>query len=132
MKSSLQVQMHAVAFLYDHLSEFPMWIRRLTPGQLEHIARLMMAWLGTRAESQEIVPLKELEKREIIRAISACHGDIQKAARALGIGRTTLYRKMKGWGCSLQNRVTIHQASVLAQITSRDTQPDRQPLYDGK
>ena len=128
MKSSLNVQMHAIAFLYGHLGEFPVWIRRLKPGQLEHIAQVMMTWLGTRAQTEEIVPLEELEKREIIRAMTVYQGDMLKAARALGIGRTTLYRRMKEWGYSLENQATFHQASALAEITSANTEPDRQGL----
>lgn len=70
MKSPSNVQMHAVAFLYDHLSDFPTWIRKLTPAQLESIAKLMLAWHATMAESTEILPLEETEKREMTRAIT--------------------------------------------------------------
>ena len=117
MGSSINVELHAVAFLYDHLSDFPLWIRKLTPGQLEHIAKVMTAWHGTVAASTEIVPLNEVEKRCIARAISLCQGDIARAALGLGIGKTTLYRKLKEWGYSVENRLLIHQASALAGET---------------
>ena len=45
-----------------------------------------------------IVPLLELEKRAIIQAIEQLHGDKLEAARRLGIGKTTLYRKLKEYG----------------------------------
>jgi DNA-binding NtrC family response regulator len=48
-------------------------------------------------EPEEIVPLKEVERRAILRAYSAL-GDKDEAARRLGIGRTTLYRKLKEYG----------------------------------
>jgi hypothetical protein len=131
MKSPVDVHMHAVAFLYDHLGEFPVWIRRLTPGQLEHIARIMLAWLGTKRESQEIVPLEEVEKREIIRAISLCGGDILKAAEALRVGKSTLYRKVSAWGYSIENRVLIHQASILAEVPSGKPELHRHNLIAG-
>ena len=48
--------------------------------------------------SNSIVPLSELEKRAIIQAIQQVHGDKLEAARRLGIGKTTLYRKLKEYG----------------------------------
>jgi DNA-binding NtrC family response regulator len=41
------------------------------------------------------VPLQELEKRAIQHAIQHTRGDCTVAAQMLGIGRTTLYRKLK-------------------------------------
>ncbi|HEB51839.1 MAG TPA: sigma-54-dependent Fis family transcriptional regulator, partial [bacterium] len=48
--------------------------------------------------SGEILPLKEVERRAIAAALSACGGDKAKAARALGISRTALYDKLKRHG----------------------------------
>jgi DNA-binding NtrC family response regulator len=45
-----------------------------------------------------VISLPESERRTIGRALSATHGERGKAARMLGIGRTTLYRKMKQYG----------------------------------
>jgi DNA-binding NtrC family response regulator len=42
-----------------------------------------------------VVPLAELEKQAIIRALEYTKGDRMSAANLLGIGRTTLYRKLK-------------------------------------
>jgi two-component system response regulator HydG len=42
-----------------------------------------------------IVPIAELEKRAILSAIEESGGDKLLAARLLGIGKTTLYRKLK-------------------------------------
>ncbi len=42
-----------------------------------------------------IMPLADLERREILRALEYTKGDRETAARLLGIGRTTLYRKLK-------------------------------------
>jgi DNA-binding NtrC family response regulator len=47
---------------------------------------------------EPIVPLPELERREILRAIQYTKGDRTVAATLLGIGRTTLYRKLKEYG----------------------------------
>lgn len=45
--------------------------------------------------SDEIMPLEEMERRTIFRALRTTDGDKLSAARLLGIGKTTLYRKLK-------------------------------------
>jgi DNA-binding NtrC family response regulator len=45
-----------------------------------------------------VVPLTEIEKRAILQAIEITKGDRSLAADLLGIGRTTLYRKLKSYG----------------------------------
>lgn len=45
-----------------------------------------------------IIPIAELEKRAIFDAIRESGGDKLLAARLLGIGKTTLYRKLKEYG----------------------------------
>ena len=45
--------------------------------------------------SDELMPLEELERRAIFRALRETAGDKLAAARLLGIGKTTLYRKLK-------------------------------------
>ena len=47
--------------------------------------------------ASEIIPLAEVERRHILRAIEHTRGDVQTAALLLGIGRTTLYRKLKAY-----------------------------------
>ena len=42
-----------------------------------------------------IIPLTEMEKRAILDALAYTKGDRVTAAFLLGIGRTTLYRKLK-------------------------------------
>jgi DNA-binding NtrC family response regulator len=46
-------------------------------------------------QSGELVPLEEMERRAILRALREAGGDKLAAARLLGIGKTTLYRKLK-------------------------------------
>lgn len=43
----------------------------------------------------EVMPLEEMERRAILRALRESGGDKLAAARLLGIGKTTLYRKLK-------------------------------------
>ena len=45
-----------------------------------------------------IVPMAEMEKQTIMNALAHLNGDKILAARRLGIGKTTLYRKLKEYG----------------------------------
>jgi DNA-binding NtrC family response regulator len=53
---------------------------------------------GSRLEDDfpedEVVPLRELERRAIQHALKVTQGSVSKAAKMLGIGRATLYRRI--------------------------------------
>ena len=51
--------------------------------------------IGFEVPNRAIVPLGELEKQTILSALVQVNGDKMLAARLLGIGKTTLYRKLK-------------------------------------
>lgn len=51
-----------------------------------------------RAGGTEIVSLSEMERQAITAALNRFDGNIQKAAARLGIGRNTLYRKIREYG----------------------------------
>ena len=51
--------------------------------------------------SRGIVPMAELEKQTILAALSQVNGDKMQAARLLGIGKTTLYRKLKEYAAQV-------------------------------
>lgn len=53
----------------------------------------------------EIIPLEELKKNAYINAIKACDGNVVSAAKKLGIGFNTLYRKVKEYDIKIQNPV---------------------------
>jgi DNA-binding NtrC family response regulator len=74
----------------------------LSSGPLLHVADLPSAMqnaghTATRNASAAptILPLAELEREAILVAIQQLNGDKLQAARMLGIGKTTLYRKLK-------------------------------------
>jgi two-component system response regulator HydG len=46
-------------------------------------------------QNDEVLPLEKLERRAILRVLQEAGGDKLAAARLLGIGKTTLYRKLK-------------------------------------
>ncbi len=54
---------------------------------------------GTEAEA--VTPLDQVEKQAILHAIDVLKGDKLQAARRLGIGKTTLYRKLKEYGSAV-------------------------------
>ena len=49
-------------------------------------------------DSNELTTIEEMERRFILRALRETNGDKLAAARLLGIGKTTLYRKLKQYG----------------------------------
>ncbi|MGD0212391.1 MAG: sigma-54 dependent transcriptional regulator [Terriglobales bacterium] len=51
--------------------------------------------MATSLPNNGIVPMAELEKQTILNALAQVNGDKMLAARLLGIGKTTLYRKLK-------------------------------------
>ena len=55
-------------------------------------------------QNDELLPLDELERRAILRALKESGGDKLAAARLLGIGKTTLYRKLKQYESQTQLR----------------------------
>lgn len=73
--------MNGNVLLYRHL---PAYLKVLSPS-------------GP-AEDQGIVPLSVVEKKAIEHALGCCQGNVSQVARALGIGRNTLYYKMKKYG----------------------------------
>ncbi len=50
----------------------------------------------------EIIPLAEVEKNTILGALERLNGDKMATARRLGIGKTTLYRKLREYGIADQ------------------------------
>jgi len=53
---------------------------------------------GSVRVQRKIMPMAELEKQTIMSALAQLNGDKLLAARLLGIGKTTLYRKLKEYG----------------------------------
>ena len=60
------------------------------------MARGVRGWAG--AGEGGIVSIAEMEKHAILGTIRQLKGDKLMAAKLLGIGKTTLYRKLKEYG----------------------------------
>jgi DNA-binding NtrC family response regulator len=54
-----------------------------------------------RSDPNEVVPLRELERRAIVHALSVTKGSVERAARLLGMGRATLYRRLGNEGLAV-------------------------------
>ena len=50
--------------------------------------------------TDNVVPITELERQAIVKTLRQLNGDKLLAAKLLGIGKTTLYRKLKEYGLS--------------------------------
>ncbi len=76
----------------------------LISGNLIHAADLPSSITGAperniaRVPEHRIVPIADLEKQTILTTIAQLNGDKLLAAKLLGIGKTTLYRKLKEYG----------------------------------
>jgi DNA-binding NtrC family response regulator len=71
----------------------------LSSGPILHVgdlpSNLQHGTAENMPQSGELLPLEEMERRAILRALREAGGDKLAAARLLGIGKTTLYRKLK-------------------------------------
>jgi two-component system response regulator HydG len=73
----------------------------LSSGPCIHVADLPTSIQNAQLQppgpvaGNRVIPIAELEKQAILGTIDQLHGDKLMAARLLGIGKTTLYRKLK-------------------------------------
>ena len=66
--------------------------------QVKDLPSNLLHQAGGGAQTQEIATLKEQERRAIVQALETTHGDRLRAAQLLGIGKTTIYRKLREYG----------------------------------
>jgi DNA-binding NtrC family response regulator len=86
-----------LADLPPHLQNHELELRRHAAAQAH---RTTEAVLQSGGAGPRVMPLAELEKQAILNTIKQLKGDKLLAARLLGIGKTTLYRKLKEYGMS--------------------------------
>ena len=61
----------------------------------EHLQRRSTRWRSAEGEDWSPLSLEDMRKRHIQRVLEMCQGNRLRAARALGIGRTSLYRHLR-------------------------------------
>ncbi len=84
-----------------HIADFPTQMGNFHFHSQQQFVESSNRGLMDRAASAElpaVQPIAELEKQAILNTISQLNGDKLMAARLLGIGKTTLYRKLKEYG----------------------------------
>jgi len=67
----------------------------IRPGDLPEVVRNGRVLSGRHPTAQPVLSVDEAERDAILRAGWACRGRVTEMARLLGIGRSTLWRKMK-------------------------------------
>ncbi|MBI1358284.1 MAG: AAA domain-containing protein [Acidobacteria bacterium] len=80
---------------------------------------LLRAAEGRSRSVEPVLPLAELERRHILRVMELTKGDVTSAAHMLGVGRTTLYRRLKDYRCGVianhsDQQDTPPEASMLS------------------
>jgi len=63
--------------------------------QVKDLPTNLLHHVSADGEGHGIEPLQEQERRAILQALEATHGDRVRAAKLLRIGKTTIYRKIK-------------------------------------
>ncbi|HLI29631.1 MAG TPA: helix-turn-helix domain-containing protein, partial [Terriglobia bacterium] len=63
--------------------------------QTKDLPPSLLGNLKAKAEPNDPHTLEDLERRAILNALDTAGGDRQRAAKLLGIGKTTIYRKLK-------------------------------------
>lgn len=72
----------------------------IRPGDLPEMVRNGRVLTGRHPLAQPVISVDEAEREAILRAGWACSGRVTEMSRLLGIGRSTLWRKMKQLGIS--------------------------------
>jgi two-component system response regulator HydG len=89
LRESVERASEVASGLILEAEDFPSHLQRSEPG----LAARRISGLGP-----SIVPLAEVERQTILNALERLNGNKLMTARALGIGKTTLYRKLKEYG----------------------------------
>ena len=79
-----------------HMADLPTQLQDFRAHAAEQAQPTIQASQG----AMPIVSIADMEKRAILETIRQVNGDKLMAARLLGIGKTTLYRKLKEYGIS--------------------------------
>lgn len=72
-----------------------------TGGTIEpqHLATTVQLEAAPRIAANTSLKLEEIERQTVLRVLNETNGDKQAASKILGIGKTTLYRKLHAYGC---------------------------------
>ncbi len=65
------------------------------PGEAAIMVRRALEWAGRSVPEESLASLDEAERLHVLRVLRACKFNQARTAKALGIGRNTLWRKLK-------------------------------------
>jgi DNA-binding NtrC family response regulator len=71
------------------------------PFEMSTLERAFETAFAAEIQPSPVVPIVDLERKAIENAVIQVHGDKVLAAQLLGIGKTTLYRKLRGYELSV-------------------------------
>ncbi len=74
----------------------------IVPDHLPRALREGRRWVVREGDVKPVLTLAEAEREAILRALQACRGRVKCMAAALGISRTTLWRRLKALGIDVQ------------------------------
>lgn len=105
-KNGISVSDQALNYLYEY--DWPGNIRELqhaieravimTDNDILQPDDFILSGSGRSIHKSETLNLDEIEKTTIEQALNQFNGNVSKAAKELGLGRTTMYRKMDKYG----------------------------------
>jgi two-component system response regulator AtoC len=72
--------------------------------QVRDLPSNLLQHAGSPSEGSAVPTLKDQERRAILQALETTQGDRVRAARLLGIGKTTIYRKIREYGIDAGHR----------------------------
>lgn len=75
---------------------------RIEESHLPDFIRKPIAWSSTEQDTRRVYSMDELEREAVLQAAKYCRGNITKMAEVLGMGRTTLWRKIKLWDLPIE------------------------------
>jgi len=84
-----------------HMADFPTQLQefeRHAHPRRQVAATETVGPARTEVSTQQVISIAELEKQAILQTLQKLKGDKLMAAKLLGIGKTTLYRKLKEYG----------------------------------
>lgn len=85
-------------------ADVPIAVRALQAGAADFVTKpwdngeLLRKLKDAVDASRDVAPLDAVEAEHIRRALDKCHGNISRAAEALGITRQTLYARLRRYG----------------------------------
>jgi len=77
--------------------------RKIHSIHLPDSIRRRTRWIHDHPSQVMLHSLVEMEEKAILQAADACQGNVTKMAEVLGIGRTTVWRKLKGLNISVDD-----------------------------